>query len=165
MRTALLLLLGAGGFAPAGAGERPVEKTLWLTLPVSLRSPTDQASRVIRWYIYFGKDGTAFMTDEGSGAEHGAVMPPNLETLNKRNAAGFPQSLLIAGPLTALHVRTTVRSPTDEIVVGYYLNVTETGCTVLRSEFSVTRDPTQPPVSYATGAPTCQLFQGRHLDR
>jgi hypothetical protein len=48
--------------------------------------------------------------------------------------------------------------------VGWlYLNISDANCTVLPTEFTIALS--RPPISTASGAPTCRLFQGRHLNR
>ena len=63
------------------AGERPIDKTLWLTMPFSARSPNEQISRTMQWNIYFSQDGTAYVTDQGTGPERGGVVPPNVDSV------------------------------------------------------------------------------------
>jgi hypothetical protein len=163
-RGAIFALTCSGLLTPAQA-ERPAEKTLWLTLPISIRSASEQGQMVVRWYIYFGKDGTAYLTDEKSGAEHGAVLPPNQDSISKsRGNDGTQMAVQMTGPLSQYYVRALIHQPAQDTVVAWYLNITDTSCTVLRSEFSVRPGPSRPPVSTASGTPGCQLFQGRHLD-
>ena len=162
---AAVALLCCAQFSPARA-ERPIEKTLWLTLPISVRSANEQGQMVVRWYIYFGKDGTAYLTDEKSGPEHGAVLPPNQETITKSQGNdGTQLALQMTGPLSQFYVRALIHQVAQDTVVGWYLNIADAGCTVLRTEFAVRPAPSRPPVSTASGTPSCQLFQGRHLDR
>ena len=160
----IVVLLCCGWLNPAQA-ERPIEKTLWLALPISLRSASEQGQMVVRWFIYFGRDGTAYLTDEKSGAEHGAVLPPNQDSVSKTRGDGTQMAVQMTGPLSQYYVRALIHQPAQDTVVGWYLNITDTSCTVLRSEFSVRPGPSRPPISTASGTPSCQLFQGRHLDR
>jgi hypothetical protein len=165
LRGAIFALLCCGPLDPALA-ERPTEKTLWLALPISIRSASEQGQMVVRWFVYFGKDGTAYLTDEKSGPEHGAVLPPNLETITKSQGNdGTQLALQITGPLSQFYVRALIHQAVQDTAVGWYLNITDASCTVLRTEFTVRPAPSRPPVSTASGTPTCQLFQGRHLDR
>ena len=165
LRGAIFALVCTGPLTPALA-ERPIEKTLWLSLPISIRSASEQGQMVVRWFIYFGKDGTAYLTDEKSGPEKGAVLPPNQESITKtQDNDGTQMAVQMTGPLSQYYVRALIHQPAQDTVVGWYLNITDTGCTVLRSEFAVRPGPSRPPVSTASGTPGCQLFQGRHLDR
>ena len=165
IRAAIFVLLCCGPLNPAHA-ERPVEKTLWLSLPISIRSASEQGQMVVRWYIYFGRDGTAYLTDEKSGPEKGAVLPPNQDSISKSQGNdGTQLAVQMTGPLSQYYVRALIHQPAQDTMVAWYLNITDTSCTVLRSEFSVRPGPSRPPVSTASGAPGCQLFQGRHLDR
>lgn len=164
LRGAICALLCCGPLHSVLA-ERPMEKTLWLSLPISIRSAAEQGQMVVRWYIYFGKDGTAYLTDEKSGPEQGAVLPPNQDSISKTQGDGTQQALQMTGPLSQFYVRALIQQAAQDTVVGWYLNITDASCTVLRTEFSVRPAPSQPPVSTASGVPTCQLFQGRHLNR
>jgi hypothetical protein len=165
VRVAILMLLCCGPLNAALA-ERPIEKTLWLTLPISVRSASEQGQMVVRWFIYFGKDGTAYLTDEKSGPEHGAVLPPNQTSITKNQGNdGAQMGLQMTGPLSQFYIRALIHQAAQDTVVGWYLNITDVSCTVLRTEFTVRPAPSRPPVSTASGTPSCQLFQGRHLDR
>ena len=45
------------------------------------------------------------------------------------------------------------------------LNITETNCTVLRSQFAMEPPRHRPRIAIASGTAICQLFPGRHLSR
>jgi hypothetical protein len=163
------LVFGLVLCAPLGAvraGERPIDKTLWLTMPFSARSVNEQLSRVMKWNIYFGKDGTAYMTDEGTGPEQGAVVPPNVDSVTRnRIKDGKPYTLQMNGSLAEFRVRYLLRDAAANIAIGFDLNISEAVCTVLRSQFMMEPPPGRPPVTTASGPATCQLLPGRHLSR
>jgi hypothetical protein len=120
----------------------------------------------MKWNIYFGKDGTAYMTDDGTGPEQGAVVPPNVDSVTRnRIKDGKPYTLQMNGPLAEFHVRYLLRDATANIAIGIDLNITEAGCTVLRSQFVMEPPPGRPPITTASGPATCQLLPGRHLSR
>jgi hypothetical protein len=159
--SALCVPLSAGW-----AGERPIDKTLWLTLPFSARSVNEQISRTMQWNIYFGQDGTAYVTDQGTGPERGGVVPPNVDSVTaNRIKDGKPYTLQMNGALADFHIRYLLRDSVANIAIGFDLNITETGCTVLRSQFMMEPPPGRPPVTTASGPATCQLLPGRHLSR
>jgi hypothetical protein len=106
------------------------------------------------------------MTDEDSGPEQEAVIPPNADSVTRnRIKDGKPYTLQITGSRGEFRVRYLLRDAAATIAIGFDLNISKAGCTALRSQFVMEPPRNRPPITIASGPASCQLLSGRHLSR
>ena len=157
----------------ASADGRPLNKTLWVAMPVDLRAqflgiPISQNMTTPEMSIYFANNGTAYITLYGSKeSSKGLVLAPSSTITEIRNQAEYIV-VKIFGQTSDMYIELSISAVQPnyrlELKADWRVNLINNTCTIIDRHFALSV-PGNPLLNSAlnttVGTAACKLYPGR----
>jgi hypothetical protein len=154
------------------ADERPRNQTLWVATPVTMRAapfgiPLSENSLTADLRIYFGTDGTAYITVSGSReTSKGLVLPVNQTVVENRFSDGYI-TIKMLGVLSDLYIEfiTSMSQPnfTMDVRADWRVNISTSTCFIVDKHFNVSVPGNalmNSAIVQSVGTAACAIYPG-----